>query len=322
MGALERMASMPFVNALGDEFLFRALMESTADSIYFKDRECRLLRVSRKMAKDLGFADPADMVGTTDIDLFGETFGQGTRLDDIAIMDMDRPIIGMIESRPMENGRTNWTLTTKLPLHDEAGGVVGLVGITREINEIRQTEVALQHLATHDTLTDLPNRFLMVDRLGQLLARAKRSDTEFAVLFMDIDGFKGVNDSYGHEVGDMLLRDVAERLAKNVRQSDTVARIGGDEFVIILERVHKVAEADVVADKVRRALAAPFALRNHEINVTVSIGISFYPENGADADTLLRAADYAMYLAKREGGNRHLTCLPGLPRPGEVLGRE
>ena len=316
------MATVSFPNDLSDEFLFQALMESTADSIYFKDRECRLLRVSRKMAKDLGFADPADMVGKTDIDLFGETFGQGTRLDDIAIMDMDRPIIGMIESRPMENGRTNWTLTTKLPLHDEAGGVVGLVGITREINEIRQTEVALQHLATHDTLTDLPNRFLMVDRLGQLLARAKRSDTEFAVLFMDIDGFKGVNDSYGHEVGDMLLRDVAERLAKNVRQSDTVARIGGDEFVIILERVHKVAEADVVADKVRRALAAPFALRNHEINVTVSIGISFYPENGADADTLLRAADYAMYLAKREGGNRHLTCLPGLPRPGEVLGRE
>src|SRR5664279_3751888 len=125
------MATVSLPNDLSDEFLLHALMESTADSIYFKDRECRLLRVSRKMAKDLGFADPADMVGKTDIDLFGETFGQGTRLDDIAIMDMDRPIIGMIESRPMENGRTNWTLTTKLPLHDEAGGVVGLVGITR-----------------------------------------------------------------------------------------------------------------------------------------------------------------------------------------------
>ena len=232
---------------------------------------------------------------------------------------MDRPIIGVIESRQMEDGRTNWTLTTKLPLHDESGAVIGLVGITREINEIRQTEVALQHLATHDTLTDLPNRFLMVDRLHQLLARAKRSGTAFAVLFMDIDRFKEVNDTYGHEFGDLLLRAVAQRLTKSVRQSDTVARIGGDEFVIVLETVHQIGEAEAVANNVRRALARPINIQEHEMKVTVSIGISFYPENGEDADTLLRAADYAMYLAKKEGGNRHLTCLPGLFRPGEVL---
>jgi diguanylate cyclase (GGDEF)-like protein len=270
------------------------------------------------MAKDLGFSDPAELIGKTDIDLFGEAFGDGTRLDDIRIMDMDRPIIGVIESRQMEDGRTNWTLTTKLPLHDESGAVIGLVGITREINEIRQTEVALQHLATHGTLTDLPNRFLMVDRLDQLLARAKRSDTAFAVLFMDIDRFKEVNDTYGHEFGDLLLCAVAQRLTKSVRQSDTVARIGGDEFVIILETVHQIGEADAVANNVQRALARPINIGEHEMKVTVSIGISFYPENGEDADTLLRAADYAMYLAKKEGGNRHLTCLPGLFRPGEV----
>ena len=193
------------------------------------------------------------------------------------------------------------------------------MGITREINEIRQTEVALQHLATHDTLTDLPNRFLMVDRLHQLLARAKRSGTAFAVLFMDIDRFKEVNDTYGHEFGDLLLRAVAQRLTKSVRQSDTVARIGGDEFVLILETVHQIGETEAVANNVRRALARPINIGEHEMKVTVSIGISFYPENGEDADTLLRAADYAMYLAKKEGGNRHLTCLPGLFRPGEVL---
>ena len=309
---------MSLPNALNDAFLFSALMETTADSIYFKDRDCRLLRVSRKMAKDLGFADPADLVGKTDIDLFGEAFGEGTRLDDIRIMDMDRPIIGMIESRQMEDGRVNWTLTTKLPLHDDAGAVIGLVGITREINEIRQTEVALQHLATHDTLTDLPNRFLMVDRLGQLLARARRSGTAFAILFMDIDRFKEFNDTLGHEVGDLLLRAVGQRLTKSVRQSDTVARIGGDEFVIMLETVHGSRGADAVANTVRRALARSFSIQKHTLNVSVSIGISFYPDNGEDADTLLRAADYAMYLAKRDGGDRHLTCLPGMPRPGET----
>jgi PAS domain S-box/diguanylate cyclase (GGDEF) domain len=310
---------MPSANPPTDEFLFEALMENTADSIYFKDRQCRLLRVSRKMAQDLGFSDPAELIGKTDIDLFGEVFGQGTRLDDLRVMETNRPIIGLIESRKLDNGQTNWTLASKLPLRDESGAVIGLVGITREINEMRETEAALQHLATHDTLTDLPNRFLMIDRLGQLLARAERSGTAFAVLYLDIDHFKDVNDSHGHELGDLLLQAVAKRLTKSLRQGDTVARIGGDEFVIILETVREIRAADAVGLKVQRALAKSFTLQRHRVKATVSIGISFYPENGGDVDTLLRAADYAMYLAKREGGNRHVTCLPREPHPGEVL---
>jgi diguanylate cyclase (GGDEF)-like protein/PAS domain S-box-containing protein len=313
------MVSMSLPDFPSDVFLFEALMENTADSIYFKDRQCRLLRVSRKMAQDLGFSDPAELIGKTDIDLFGEVFGQGTRLDDLRVMETNRPIIGLIESRKLDNGQTNWTLASKLPLRDESGAVIGLVGITREINEIRETEAALQHLATHDTLTDLPNRFLMIDRLGRLLARAERSGTAFAVLYLDIDHFKDVNDSHGHEVGDLLLQAVAKRLTKSLRQSDTVARIGGDEFVIILETVREIRAADAVGLKVQRALAKSFILQRHRVKATVSIGISFYPENGGDVDTLLRAADYAMYLAKRDGGNRHVTCLPREPHPGEAL---
>lgn len=309
---------MSVPNPPGDLFLFDALMETTPDATYFKDRECRLLRVSRKMARDLGFSDPAELVGMTDIDLFGEAFGQATRLDDLKVMETDRPIIGLIESRHLENGRINWTLTTKLPLHDESGAVIGLVGMTREISESRETELTLQHLATHDALTDLPNRFLLLDRLSQVLARSKRSGTAFAVLYMDIDRFKEVNDTLGHEVGDLLLRAVALRLTKSVRKSDTVARIGGDEFVIVMERVRRVGEADTVASKIERAVAAPYLLQRHRLNVTVSVGISFYPDNGEDPDTLLRAADYAMYLAKKEGGNSHLTCQPGTPGLGDA----
>ena len=314
-----RMAAMPGSDPPSDELLFHALMESTADSIYFKDRDCRLLRVSRKMAQDLGVADPADLIGKTDVDLFGEVFGRATRQDDLRIMETNRPIVGEVEGRRMDDGRTNWTLTTKLPFHDESGNVIGLVGITREINEMRQTEATLEHLVTHDTLTDLPNRFLMVDRMNQLLFRARRSSSVFAVLFMDIDRFKDVNDSCGHEFGDFVLRALSERLAKSVRQSDTVARIGGDEFVIILDPAQQI-RADAVALKVLHLLARPLTLEKHRVKVTVSIGISLYPENGADTDTLLRPADYAMYLAKREGGNRHVVCLPGLihPRDGFV----
>ncbi len=304
-----------------DGFLFHALMESTADSIYFKDRECRLLRVSRKMAQDLGFANPAELIGKTDVDLFGEVFGQGTRLDDMRIMETDSPMVGASESRQLDQGRANWTLTTKLPLHDGYCNVVGLVGITREINELQQVGMALEHLATHDTLTDLPNRYLMADRLNQMVARARRFGTPFAVLFMDLDRFKNVNDAHGHEVGDLLLKAVADRLTSNVRQSDTVARLGGDEFVIILETVRRFQDAEAVAVNVERSLAKSFTLQRHRVKVTVSVGISFYPENGEDTDTLLRAADYAMYLAKRDGGNRHLICPPGSPHPGEVLDR-
>jgi diguanylate cyclase (GGDEF)-like protein/PAS domain S-box-containing protein len=315
------MVSMSLPDFPSNAFLFEALMENTADSIYFKDRQCRLLRVSCKMAQSLGFSDPSELIGKTDVDLYGELFGLGTRLDDIRIMETDRPVVSLIESRRLKDGRTNWTLTTKLPLHDRAGTVVGLVGITREINEMRETAAALGHLATHDPLTDLPNRLLMEDRLYELVVRAERTGANFAVLYVDIDHFKEVNDSHGHEFGDLLLRAVARRLTKSVRQSGTVTRMGGDEFVILLGAVHDVRGADAIALKVQSALAKPFVLQRHRAKATVSIGISFYPEHGVDPDTLLRAADEAMYLAKREGGNRYVTCLPHEPHPGEVLAK-
>jgi diguanylate cyclase (GGDEF)-like protein/PAS domain S-box-containing protein len=309
---------MSGIEHLDDLFLFRALMESTADSIYFKDRECRLLRVSRKMAMSLGFDDPAQLIGKTDSELYGEEFGRGTRLDDLRVMETGRSIVGLVESRQLGNGQMNWTLASKLPLRDSDGKVVGLVGITRDINEIRETEVALQRLATHDTLTELPNRFLATDRMNQLLHRSQRAGTPFAVLFMDIDRFKEINDIHGHEAGDELLRAAARRLARVTRKSDTVARLGGDEFVIIVETLNLGAGAETVAEKVERAFARAFLLQGTRVTVGVSIGISYYPANGMDTETLLRAADRAMYQAKREGGNRHRTCPPDMPHTGDL----
>ena len=291
-----------------DDFYFRALMDATADSIYFKDRDCRLQRVSRRLAQNLGYTDPADVIGKTDRELFGEAFGQQTFLDDMRIMDSDEGIVGLVESRALEDGRVNWTLTSKLPLHDEAGKVVGLMGITREINELKQTEIDLQDLATHDSLTGLPNRYLMMDRLQRILLQAKRSDTIVGVLFIDLDGFKAVNDAYGHDFGDLVLRAVAERLVTSVRSSDTVARIGGDEFVVILDTLDKVEHAPVVAANVRRNLARPMTLERRRLKVTVSVGISLRPQNGSEAEVLLRAADYAMYLAKKGGKDAWAMC--------------
>jgi diguanylate cyclase (GGDEF)-like protein/PAS domain S-box-containing protein len=306
---------------MSDEFLFRALMSSTADSIYFKDKDCRYVRASEKMATDLGFDDPSDIAGKTDVDLFGLEFGLETRRDEIRVMETDRPLVGTIESVLLPNGRHAWALTTKMPMHDKDGNVVGVTGITREINEIRQVEMALQHLATHDSLTDLPNRYLMLDRLNQLLARARGSGVPFAILYMDIDGFKAINDEHGHEFGDVLLKTVAQRLAKNVRHGDTVARMGGDEFVVVLDMVAQAREADVVAQHVRAALAKAITVQRRRVHVTVSIGVAFFPDNGGDVDTLLKSADYAMYLAKRDGGNRYVVCQMGQLLPGTVVVR-
>ncbi len=301
------------------EFFFRVLMSSTADSIYFKDRDCRYLCASKKMATDLGYDDAAGLVGKSDVDLFGKAFGLETRNDELRVMETDRPLVGAIESCLLPSGRHNWVLTTKLPMHDSSGNVIGLVGITREINEIREVEMALQHLATHDPLTDLPNRFLMTDRVNQLLARSRGSGDGFALLFMDVDLFKGINDAHGHEFGDMVLLAVGHRIVKSVRAGDTVARVGGDEFVVVLDSVSQIREASIVAQHVIDAMARPFTVEHHRIKITGSVGISFFPDNGGNVDALLKSADYAMYLAKREGGNQYAVCPPGQQQPGATL---
>ena len=290
-----------------DAFWFRALMDSTTDSIYFKDRECRLLRVNRQMVTNLGLSGSDEMIGKTDIELFGGAFGQRTLLEDLRIMEADEPMTGRVESRQLENGALNWTLTTKIPLHDPAGQVIGLVGITREINELKQAERNLEYLATHDMLTDLPNRYLMMDRLSQTLARSIRQQAAFAVVFVDIDGFKAINDEHGHDVGDQALRLIADRLRASVRASDTVARIGGDEFVIILEPAEEV-HATLVAESIRRALSEPFLPRLPNVVPTLSMGIAIFPEHAEDADGMLRAADFAMYRSKTGGNDNYLVC--------------
>ena len=299
------------ITPLSDEALFETLMASPNDSVYFKDRESRLLRVSLKMAQSLGFENQDDLLGKTDVDLFGPAFGRVTRAEEVRIMETGHPLVGAIESRQMPDGRTNWTQTTKRPIYDGEQRIIGVWGITREINEIRQAEVNLQYLATHDSLTKLPNRFLMTDRLNQLLAHVSRTETPFALLFFDLDRFKNVNDSLGHEVGDLLLQTVACRLTESLRSSDTIARLGGDEFVIILEMLQDLADAERIAHNIQELLAKPYALGErgeYEIASSASIGLAFYPSHGRDVDTLLRSADHAMYLAKHAGGNCYQIC--------------
>jgi diguanylate cyclase (GGDEF)-like protein len=178
--------------------------------------------------------------------------------------------------------------------------------LSRLRNRKREVEQQVEHLAYHDSLTGLPNRRLLLDRLQQNAAVATRQTGHFAVLFLDLDGFKKVNDTLGHDSGDLLLQQVGERLQSLLRESDTVARLGGDEFVIGLMLMTSIDDAVQVADKVVAELARPFTLPNGIANIGASIGISMYPEHGDDAEALLMAADKALYQAKTAGKSCHM----------------
>lgn len=160
---------------------------------------------------------------------------------------------------------------------------------------------AMEHMALHDALTGLPNRFLMLGRLEQALTTAQRHGTRIAVLFLDLDGFKPINDIHGHHIGDRLLKEIGGRLRKCIRDCDTVARHGGDEFVITLTDIRIAEDAAAVAEKILQAVAEPASFEGQTVQVTTSVGIAIYPDSGDDAETLLRAADAAMYEAKAEG---------------------
>jgi diguanylate cyclase (GGDEF)-like protein/PAS domain S-box-containing protein len=189
------------------------------------------------------------------------------------------------------------------PIHDRRGRVTGAVMVFHDVTTSRALSLRMSYLAQHDSLTDLPNRVLFNDRLVQSIALAQRNRHRLAVLYLDLDKFKHINDSLGHEIGDRLLQSVAHRILKCLRGSDTVSRQGGDEFVVLLSNLAHGRDAALTADKILLALAKPHQIGEHTLQLTVSIGIATYPEDGADLDTLLKNADFAMYHAKESGRN-------------------
>ncbi|ARU31284.1 two-component system response regulator [Sulfuriferula sp. AH1] len=194
---------------------------------------------------------------------------------------------------------------TTAPIHDMNGRIVGAVIVFHDITATKAMTLKMAHLAQHDFLTNLPNRVLLNDRIAQAISLAKRHGTRLAVLFLDLDNFKHINDSLGHATGDKLLQSVAKQLCASVRGSDTVSRQGGDEFVILITEDRFAQDAALVADKILAALAVSHSIFQHELHVTTSIGISIYPTDGEDAETLIKNADTAMYQAKEKGRNNY-----------------
>ncbi len=202
------------------------------------------------------------------------------------------------------DGRETAIEHSAAPIHAATGEVLGAVVVFRDVIVSRERRLQMLHLAEHDVLTDLPNRMLFNDRLARAIALARRYGRRLALLFLDCDRFKHINDTLGHAAGDQVLRTIARRLMASVRESDTVCRHGGDEFLILLSEVDHSEDASLTAQKVVASVAEPITVSGHELTLSASIGISVYPEDGQDAQSLIMRADTAMYHAKNGGRNR------------------
>ena len=279
------------------------LIEAVPQPIFFKDAQGRYLGVNRAWERFFGIAREK-FIGKSVFELYPndpalarthhardeELFAApGSQSYEAAIRDAQ--------------GELRQTIYNKATFNRADGSVAGLIGTITDITEQRRVEEQVRHMAHHDALTQLPNRPLLQDRVGQAIARAKRNREVLALLFIDLDHFKTINDSLGHLVGDRLLQAVAGRLLGCTRAADTVARIGGDEFVVLLGDVDRPESARQVAQKLLEELSAPLELDGHSLQVTPSIGIAVYPSDGEDVETLMRNADTAMYHAKRVGRN-------------------
>lgn len=286
----------------------RVTLESIGDGVLSTDTECNVTYLN---------PEAEHMTGWTNDEASGRPITQVFQLIDGETRRPARnPVEMVIKQRKKLSLHANSLLVRRdgyespiedsvAPIFDRNGDVTGAVVAFHDVSEFKAMAHKMEHLAQHDYLTGLPNRLLFNDRLSQAIVYAKRHKTELAVLFLDLDNFKHINDSLGHAVGDKLLQSVASRLTAQVRHSDTVSRLGGDEFVVLVHEDTLAEHAMITAEKILHALAQSHHLAGHELHLTASIGIGLFPADGADAEDLLKNADAAMYHAKKKGRNNY-----------------
>ena len=296
------------------EARYRLLIENTHDIIYSLSLEGTFTYVSPSWTRMLG-QPPETIVGTSfrryihpeDVDacdVFFRKFHEGTSF------------LSGVEYRVLrQDGIWCWHTSSATAVRDGEGHLVSFIGIARDISERKVLEEALRHQATHDTLTGLPNRTLFLDRLEHELAMTRRRGRGGALIFLDLDNFKSINDTLGHAAGDRLLVAVAQRLKALVREADTVARMGGDEFTLLLPEAGDAPQVSEVALRICQALHEVFLLGEQELFVSASMGISLYPADGNSVTTLLKLADMAMYRAKASGRNTYRFWSGSEPTP-------
>jgi diguanylate cyclase (GGDEF)-like protein/PAS domain S-box-containing protein len=284
--------------------LMHSMMDSVPDQIFFKDLESRFIRINTSLAKRYGLSDASLAIGKTDADFYSAEHAAQTRTEELEIIRTGKPMFNQVHHEVWSDGREAWNVSMKMPLLDSSGKVVGTYGLAHDITEHKKAEALIWTQANFDSLTGLPNRRMIRDRWEQAVHQHGRSGHNIALMLMDLDHFKEVNDSLGHAIGDELLKQASQRIAACVRGSDTLARMGGDEFALILTELAEDNPVGDLAQKILESLRQPFMLGDERILVSASIGISVFPRDGSDFDNLLKLSDQAMYEAKALGRNR------------------
>ncbi|HEU0188662.1 MAG TPA: diguanylate cyclase [Gallionella sp.] len=284
------------------EKLLSDILENVTAYIYMKDTQGRYLFANRLLREQFD-APMEEIVGYDDYKFFDAGTAASMRKDDLRVLQHGETLQTEETNFNILTGVANVFLSVKLPLRREDGSIYALCGISTDITERKEIEEHMRHMAQYDGLTHLPNRALFNDRLQQALVAAQRNQERLALMFLDLDKFKPVNDTYGHAVGDLLLKEVALRMQDCLRESDTAARIGGDEFVVLLPTIETEQDAGIVGGKILHALNQPFELAGHRLNISSSIGVAVYPDHGSSEKQLVKSADIAMYHAKKNGRN-------------------
>lgn len=279
---------------------YRRLVELSPDGIAIHIDK-KFVFVNAAGARLLGAPKSEELIGRSIFDVIHPEFREEEKQRLLRLEQGERALPWLEEKMIRLDGRETDVEVSAAPFSFRGKPAVQV--IFRDIKERKLAEKKLEYIALYDPLTDLPNRTLFFDRLNHTVALARRDSYAFALLFLDVDGFKHVNDTMGHDIGDMLLKEIGQRLRDCMRKSDTVARMGGDEFTAILTKVEAAGDAQIVAQKIIACMSRPFRLKGYECSITVSIGISFYPSDGSDGETLFKHADTAMYRVKEGGKN-------------------
>ncbi|MBA4381473.1 MAG: hypothetical protein C0406_02805 [Sideroxydans sp.] len=291
--------------ALDDErSLFQTILDNAPLGIWMLEVDGRLRFVNNGFSNATGITEERFLSARHYSDVLPPSVTEGGKRSDQECFKQDVPHLST-EWLPFVDGREHLLEITKVRLLNKDGSVRGLVGIAADITERKEHEKQLQHIAHYDALTGVPNRVLLADRLVQALARTKRDRGLMAVCYLDLDGFKPINDNFGHDVGDKVLVEITRRIKETIREDDTVARLGGDEFVVLLVGIQLPEECAGSLNRLLEVIHLPIELQGQSIRVSASIGVALYPEDDHDPDTLLRHADQAMYAAKQSGKNRY-----------------
>lgn len=309
-----------------ERICMRNLLGSSEECIFFKDRESRFLLVSAGwLAAYFDGGSVEELVGKTDFDIFSEPHAAAAFADEQRVIRTGVPMVAKPERETFRDRPDKWTSTSKLPLRDESGEIIGTFGLSRDITPQIQAQEELTFQSLHDSVTGLASRIALIDRLLEAVGDMERGSDRVAVVLIDVDDFKSVNDALGHETGDRVLREIGQRLRRVSRRGDTIARLGGDEFVLLCPALAKDEDLGVICDRAMRAICEPLQDGPHDLTVTGSLGAVITSECSAEPEELLQRADAAMHAAKRSGGNRvemYTAALRGPPDSSRGLAAE